>query len=79
MKLFHDKSLFEGLESVVKKYYIKKTLYGFTQTNARSKRYTVFNSDEMKKTSKNIKKEMPTAPGVPRRSPIQVLTGPDVA
>ena len=25
------------------------------------------------------KKVMPTAPGVPRRSPIQVLTGPDVA
>ena len=25
------------------------------------------------------KKKLPTAPGVPRRSPIQVLTGPDVA
>ena len=25
------------------------------------------------------KKRLPTAPGVPRRSPIQVLTGPDVA
>ena len=25
------------------------------------------------------KKKMPTAPGVPRRSPIQVLTGPNVA
>ena len=28
---------------------------------------------------KKKKKKMPTAPGVPRRSPIQVLTGPDVA
>ena len=28
---------------------------------------------------KIIKKKLPTAPGVPRRSPIQVLTGPDVA
>ena len=28
---------------------------------------------------KERKKWMPTAPGVPRRSPIQVLTGPDVA
>ncbi len=23
--------------------------------------------------------KMPTAPGIPKRSPIQVLTGPDVA
>ena len=28
---------------------------------------------------KEKKKRLPTAPGVPRRSPIQVLTGPDVA
>ena len=26
-----------------------------------------------------LTKKKPTAPGVPRRSPIQVLTGPDVA
>ena len=35
---------------------------------------------EIKRNKKKKKqKEMPTAPGVPRRSPIQVLTGPDVA
>ena len=28
---------------------------------------------------KRKKEKKPTAPGVPRRSPIQVLTGPDVA
>ena len=28
---------------------------------------------------KSAKMKMPTAPGVPRRSPIQVLTGPNVA
>ena len=28
---------------------------------------------------KKIDKRMPTAPSVPRRSPIQVLTGPNVA
>ena len=33
---------------------------------------------EEKKEEKK-EKRMPTAPGVPRRSPIQVLTGPDVA
>ena len=26
-----------------------------------------------------LKKQKPTTPGIPRRSPIQVLTGPDVA
>jgi hypothetical protein len=28
---------------------------------------------------KEKKRKMPTAPGIPRRSPIQVLTGPNVA
>ena len=32
-----------------------------------------------KKKRKKKKKRLPAAPGVPRRSPIQVLTGPDVA
>ena len=32
-----------------------------------------------KKKKKKKKKRLPAAPGVPRRSPIQVLTGPDVA
>ena len=31
------------------------------------------------KTNKPNKKKQPTAPGVPKRSPIQVLTGPNVA
>ena len=33
----------------------------------------------LKKKGKERKKCLPTAPGVPRRSPIQVLIGPDVA
>ena len=32
-----------------------------------------------KEKRRKRKKRLPTAPGVPRRSPIQVLTGPDVA
>ena len=32
-----------------------------------------------KTTGGKKEKSLPTAPGVPRRSPIQVLTGPDVA
>ena len=32
-----------------------------------------------RKKKKKKKKKLPAAPGVPRRSPIQVLTGPDVA
>ena len=37
--------------------------------------------DQKENNNKKIKtgeKKLPTAPGVPRRSPIQVLTGPDV-
>ena len=34
--------------------------------------------DEMKK-KKNMEKKKFTAPGIPKRSPIQVLTAPDVA
>ena len=34
---------------------------------------------EKKEKRKKEKNRLPTAPGVPRRSPIQVLTGPDVA
>ena len=37
------------------------------------------NENEYKKKDVRNWKEKPTAPGIPRRSPIQVLTGPDVA
>ena len=37
-------------------------------------------TDQKKKKIRDIKKnKKSTAPGIPRRSPIQVLTGPDVA
>ena len=37
------------------------------------------NIGDKKRKEKKVKTWMPTAPGVPSRSPIQVLTGPDVA
>ena len=37
------------------------------------------NKNRRKDERKKKKREMPTTPGIPRRSPIQVLTGLDVA
>ena len=50
--------------------------------NVQKKRTDVskgFGGKTEKKKKREKKRELPTAPGVPRRSPIQVLTGPDVA
>ena len=56
---------------------IADTAKGFG--GGQTKKERKINNNNYIKKKKKKKKGLPTAPGVPRRSPIQVLTGPDVA
>ena len=42
-------------------------------------RLNIITNQKRKKKRENLKTQKSTAPGIPRRSPIQVLTGPDAA